>query len=405
MSFDPLTIRTQFPSLERKINGNPIIYLDGPGGTQVPERVIDAMSSYYRQSNTNTHGYFAASEETDSVIHQAREHVSTLLNAEGPETISIGANMTTLTYALATAYGRTINPGDQVLITQLDHEANRGPWLTLEESGAEIIEVKLLSSGHLDYEDLEEKISERTKLVAIGWASNALGTINDLPRVKRLTEKVGARLVIDAVHYAPHFLIDVNELACDHLLCSAYKFYGPHVGLLYSRPGTLDDLPTNRLRTVEQTAPYRIETGTLNHAAIRGVTEAIDFLASIGSGTSLRHQLASAYEVLGTHERRVAEVLYDGLNSIPGVTVFGPDFSTPDRAPTISFYWEGRSAEDICKELGKSNIYAWDGHFYAIRAIEVLGLLEKGGVTRLGASVYTTEAEAETVIEVLRGLN
>jgi cysteine desulfurase family protein (TIGR01976 family) len=398
------SIRQQFPSLQRKPNRFPMIFLDGPGGTQVPDRVIDAISGYYRTSNANSHGEFITTHETDEVIAKMRTAMATLLNAQSSSCISIGQNMTTLNFALARGIGRMLKPGDEVLITQLDHEANRGPWLMLGDLGIKVKEVTLQPDGVLDYDDFEAKINENTRVVAVGMAANSIGTVNDIQKVRELAYQHGAWLVLDAVHYAPHFSIDVQKLGCDFLLCSAYKFYGPHIGILYSRPGLLDRIPTDRLRTAGQTAPDSIETGTLNHAAIAGVTAAVDFLASLGEGQSLRDRLVSAYKIIGEHERNLAIQLYNGLNGIPGIKVIGQDFSSAHRAPTVSFTMEGKAPKQVCAHLATKNICAWDGHFYAIRAIEILGLLEKGGVTRLGISVYNTSEDIEAVLNQLRSL-
>ncbi len=380
-----------------------MIYLDGPGGTQVPNQVLESMNNYYSQSNTNTHGAFLTSQETDAVIDKVREDVSTLLGAEGPHTISLGQNMTTLNYSLARGIGRVLQEGDEILITQLDHEGNRGPWLSLRELGIEVLEVKLLEDGTLDYQDLEEKVNDRTRIIAVGMASNALGTVNDIPRIRKIAYDVGAWLVLDAVHYAPHFSVDVQQLGCDFLLCSAYKFYGPHIGMLYSRPGLLDRIPTDRLRTADQSAPYCIETGTLNHAALAGVSSSIEFIGSLSNGNKLRDRLAEAYQLIGKHERKLATKLYSGLKEIKGIELIGQNFENPHRAPTLSFTAEGLTPWEVCEHLSKYNICAWDGHFYAIRAIEVLGLLERGGVTRMGFSMYNEEQEVDTVLDVING--
>src|SRR5258708_15640965 len=265
MSINSASVRSQFPSLLRKHNDKPLIFLDGPAGTQVPQSVIDAITHYYSNSNANTHGAFITTQETDRTIHDMRERMAALLGAEGPHTISIGQNTTTLNFALARAFARVLQPGDEVLITQLDHEANRGPWLTLREAGVIVREVKLLDSGVLDYDDFAAKINERIPLVCMWKSSNCIRTVNDCKLVRQLTYRYNAWLLLDAVHYAPHFFIDVQSIGCDFLLCSAYKFYGPHVGILYSKPGTLDRLPVDRLRTAAQGAPFSIETGTLNH--------------------------------------------------------------------------------------------------------------------------------------------
>jgi cysteine desulfurase family protein (TIGR01976 family) len=400
----PASVRDQFPSLRRQVNGKPLIFIDGPAGTQVPQSVIDAVSGYYANSNANTHGAFITTHETDSVIDTMRVSMAALLGAEGPETISIGQNMTTLNFALARAMSRVLNPGDEVLITQLDHEANRGPWLTLRSFGVQVREVRLLPDGKLDYADFEAKLNERTRLVCMGMSANSIGTVNDFQKARELTYRHNAWLLLDAVHYAPHFSIDVQAIGCDFLLCSAYKFYGPHVGLLYSRPGLLDRMPTDRLRTAGQTAPFSIETGTLNHAAIAGVDAAVKFLASMGRGGTLREQLISAFDTIARHEHALAGSLYAGLKKIEGVTLVGQDFSSPRRTPTVSFTMEGRTPEQVCQRLAEKNICAWDGHFYAIRAIEVLGLLEKGGVTRLGISLYNTREEIDRVLAEIRAV-
>jgi cysteine desulfurase family protein (TIGR01976 family) len=395
-------LRTQFPSLQRQHNNMAFVYLDGPAGTQVPLSVIDAISNYYKRCNANTHGEFITTNETDAVIQHMRESVATMLGAEDSSTISIGQNMTTLNFALARGIARSLQPGNEVLITQLDHEGNRGPWLMLRDFGITVREVKLLSNGTLDYDDFTSKVNERTRVIAMGLASNALGTVNDVKFARELAYKFGSWLMLDAVHYAPHFKINVQELGCDFLLCSAYKFYGPHVGLLYSRPGLLDRLQTDRLRTAVQIAPDKIETGTLNHAAIAGVSAAVDFIASLGNGTNLNDKLVSAYQNIGTHERQLAKALYDGLTKIKGVKVAGQDFSSAHRAPTVSFTLDGKTAQQVCAHLATKNIFAWDGHFYAIRAIESLGLLERGGVTRMGMAAYNTMQEVEAAVKCVK---
>lgn len=379
-----------------------MVYLDGPGGTQVPAGVIDAISSYYKTSNANSHGAFVSARETDSLIWSMREGMAAFLGAEGPETISIGQNMTTLNFSLARALSKVFKPGDEVLITQLDHEANRGPWLTLREVGVKVREVVLKNDGTLDYDDFKNKINENTRLVAMGMSSNALGTVNDFMKARALAYQYNAWLLLDAVHYAPHFPIDVQAIGCDFLLCSAYKFYGPHVGLLYSKPGILDRLPTDRLRTAGQVAPESIETGTLNHAAIAGVRAAVDFISGLGKGDSLRAKIVSAFEGIGLHEHALASYLYENLKQVSGATLVGQDFSSRQRTPTVSFTLQGKVPLEVCRHLAQKNICAWDGHFYAIRAIESLGLLEKGGVTRLGISLYNTKEEMDLVLEEIK---
>ncbi|MDA0194619.1 MAG: cysteine desulfurase-like protein [Bacteroidetes bacterium] len=393
--------RKDFPALQRQYNGRNIVYLDGPAGTQVPTLVIDAISDYYKTSNANTHGQFITTQETDVIMSGVRSKVADFLGAPNGSTISFGQNMTTLNYSLSRAIGRILKSGDEIIITQLDHEANRGPWLSLKEWGIEVIEVEMYPEGVLNYEDFESKINERTKLVAVGGASNLTGTVNDLALIRKLTNEVGAWLLVDAVHLAPHIPIDVVEMDCDFLLCSAYKFYGPHIGLIYSKPGLLKSLPTDRLITQEQEAPYRIETGTLNHAAIAGVGAAVDYIESFGVGDTCRKRLINAMTKIRNYEHDLGNKLYDGLKQIPGIQIKGLSFEQMSRTPTISFFTLQITSEEICNRLGSNGICAWDGHFYARRGVEVMGLLDKGGVTRMGISVYNTDEEIDYTSEAI----
>ncbi len=395
-------LRNRFPALLRTVGDKSLVFLDGPAGVQVPEVVIDAISGYYRQSNANTHGAFLTSRETDQVMAAARQKMATFVGAPAASCISFGQNMTSLCYALSRAIERGLQVGDEVLITQLDHEANRGPWLSLRDQGIVVKEVRLLANGLLDYEDMEAKINDRTRVVAIGYASNLTGTINNIALARQLSYRVGAWLVVDAVHYAPHFSLDVQAIGCDFLMCSAYKFYGPHVGILYSRPGLLDWINPYRLRTTDQHAPYNIETGTLNHAAIAGVGAAVDFIASLGEGNNLRAQLVSAMHRIQTHENKLARKLYQDLSNISGLTIIGPSMEVEQRAPTLSFTISEKRASEICRALAEDNIFAWDGHFYALRGIEILDLLEIGGVTRVGVSAYTVETDIQRLTDSIQ---
>ena len=398
---DSKKIREDFPSLSlRDKNNNQIIYLDGPGGTQVPNSVIDGISEYYKKHNANTHGKFGTSIETDKIMNTLRDKVSILLNAEDKNCISIGQNMTTLNFQLARGLSKMFKEGDEVIITALDHEANRGPWKIFEEKGIKLIEINLLLNGELDYNDFENKINSKTVMIAMGMSSNALGTINDFEKIRELTLNKKILLLLDAVHYAPHFTIDVKSLKCDFLLCSAYKFYGPHVGLLYTKPDFLNKIDTDRLIVQEQDAPYKIETGTLNHAACNGVIKAIDFISSFGDGNSLREKIESSYLKISRHENKLASKLYSSLNQLKNIEVIGTDFSKR-RAPTVSFVHINKSPNEICKILASYNICAWDGHFYALKAIQDLDLEKIGGVTRLGVSLYNTEEEIDRTIEII----
>lgn len=398
---DSKKIREAFPSLSLSDkNNNQIIYLDGPGGTQVPNSVIDGISEYYKKHNANTHGEFGTSIETDKIMSTLRDKVSILLNAEDKNCISIGQNMTTLNFQLARGLSKMFKEGDEVIITALDHEANRGPWKIFEEKGIKLIEINLLLNGELDYNDFENKINSKTVMIAMGMSSNALGTINDFEKIRKLTLNKKILLLLDAVHYAPHFAIDVKSLKCDFLLCSAYKFYGPHVGLLYTKPDFLNKIDTDRLIVQEQDAPYKIETGTLNHAACNGVIKAIDFISSFGDGNSLREKIESSYLKISRHENKLASKLYSSLNQLKSIEVIGTDFSKR-RAPTVSFVHKNKSPNEVCKILASYNICAWDGHFYALKAIQDLDLEKIGGVTRLGVSLYNTEEEIDRTIEII----
>jgi cysteine desulfurase family protein (TIGR01976 family) len=393
-----LRSRRDFPALTR----NPeLAFLDGPGGSQVPRVVVESIADVYGSCNVNTHGNFAPSREVDRRMEAARTVLATFLGAENGSCISFGQNMTTLNFALATAIGRTLQPGDEVLITQLDHEGNRGPWLALEQRGVIVREVCLLPSGELDPADMAAKVTPRTRLLAIGASANSLGTVNDLGLARRLTSHVGALLVVDAVHYAPHFPIDVQALGVDFLLCSGYKFYGPHVGVLYSRPGTLDRLPTDRLSVQDPAAPYRIETGTLNHAAIDGLRAAVEYIAGWGNGDSLRARIVDAMTSIAAYEHELARFYHEAVRKIPGVSVWGPDFARPARAPTVSITLEGVAAAGIATAVGRQGICVWDGNFYAVRPVEILGLSARGGLLRTGVSMYNTREELARLLAEL----
>jgi cysteine desulfurase family protein (TIGR01976 family) len=387
-------------------HGAPYIFMDGPAGTQVPKQVIDAISAYYLHNNANSHGKFITSARTDMVVDDTRMVLATFLGACNEREISLGPNMTSMTFSLARAFARFFQPGDEVLITQLDHEGNRGPWLSLREKGIIVREVRLLTEGRLDYDDFESKINERTRLIAMGFSSNILGTVNDIGRIRKISHRYGALLFIDAVHGAPHFSLDVRALDCDFLICSAYKFYGPHVGILYTREGLLDRLQPDRLRTAGQAAPESLETGTPNFAAFAGVTAAIAFLESLGSGDSRRERLIRSMNQIHQHEKELFIRLYRGLETIEGIHIHGLPPDLPERAPTLSFSVLNQAPEAFCTYLGDQGVFAWNGHFYALRTVEVLGLRAQDGVIRMGISAYTTADEVDRVLEIVKkGLN
>jgi cysteine desulfurase family protein (TIGR01976 family) len=396
--------RADFPALQRREGGDELVFLDGPGGSQVPAAVIQSMVGFYQTCNVNLHGHFPPSREVDRRMDLARQTLADFLGAAGPHCISFGQNMTTLNYALSAAIGRTLTAGDEILITQLDHEANRGPWLRLQERGAVVQEVRLRDCGELDLDDMAAKITPRTKVFALGAASNALGTVNDIALARRLTRAVGALLVVDAVHYAPHFPLDVHAMDTDFLLCSGYKFYGPHVGVLYSKPGALERLPTDRLSVQDPAAPYRIETGTQNHAAIDGLRAAVDYLAGWGAGNTLRERVVDALSGISAYEHRLAASYREEVGRLPGVRVWGPDFASRMRAPTVSITLQKHTAAEAAAALGARGICVWDGHFYAARAIDVLGLAGRGGLLRTGISMYTTERDLARLLEGIAGL-
>jgi cysteine desulfurase family protein (TIGR01976 family) len=399
-----LRSRADFPALVKTREGVELAFLDGPGGSQVPSAVVEAIVDFYATCNVNTHGNFPPSREVDRRMHKAREVVAAFLNAPSAECISFGQNMTTLNFALSIAIGRTLKAGDEVLITELDHEANRGPWLGLEERGIVVREVRLKQTGVLDTDDMAAKISSRTKVFALGASSNALGTVNDIALARRLTRAAGALLVIDAVHYAPHFPLDVRAMDVDFLLCSGYKFYGPHVGVLYAKPGALERLPTDRLRVQDPAAPYRIETGTLNHPAIDGVRAAIEYLAGYGTGSTLRERIVDAMTGISAYEHGLAASYYEGVRRIRGVRVWGPDFSGRARAPTVSITFDRHTPSAAATALGEQGLCVWDGHFYAARAVEVLGLAERGGLLRTGISMYSSPADLARLLAAVERL-
>jgi len=395
--------REFFPSVTAPLPGGRVpIYLDGPGGSQVPASVMTAMTAYYLSSNANTHGAFWTSRLTDRTVSEARLAAADFLGASSPETISFGQNMTTLNFLLSEAIAATLQPGDEIVVTELDHEANVAPWLRLEDRGIRVRQIPIGNDGRLDSDAWAHTLSDRTKLVALGWASNALGTVNPVAEIRQWTRQVGAWLLIDAVHWAPHGPIDVGALEPDFLLCSSYKFFGPHVGILYSAPGRLEALPTLRVRTQNPRPPYRIETGTLNHAALAGVTAAINFIAACGqAGETRRERLKDAMNRIYAYEHRLAADLYRELLNIPGIRVYGPPVDDKPRTPTLSFTVDGRHSAEVASLLAAKDIYVWDGDFYALGVLTHYGLQDQGGLVRIGLAPYNTVEEITRTVEVL----
>ena len=397
-------IRAQFPALQRKHNGNSVAYFDAPGGTQVPRVVAEAMTEYLFDHNANTHWLYPTSEETDAIIERSREAVADLLNAS-PAEIIFGANMTTLTFHLARALGRTWRAGDEVIVTELDHHGNVAPWRALEvDRGIVVRTARMIpETAQLDYDHLASLVSSGTKLIAAGAASNAVGTINDLARVGAIARDWGALFFVDAVHLAPHELIDVRTMACDFLACSAYKFYGPHAGILFARRELLDALPFPKLVPAPDWSPERAETGTQNHEAIAGITATIEFLASLGGEGGLRRErLARAYAALHDRAEPQLQMLWDGLTSLPKVRVYGPPPDQP-RTPTVAFTIDGVHPDDIARALAGKGLFASNGDFYALTCIERLGCTD--GVVRIGCAAYTTDDDVRRLVDEVAAIS
>ncbi len=395
-------IRASFPALLRWQGGHPVAYFDGPGGTQVPREVADAVANYLLHHNANTHWAYPTSEETDAMLAAARRAAADLLNAT-PEEVAFGNNMTTLTFHLSRALGRQWAAGDEVIVTELDHHANVAPWREVaRERGLVVRTVRMDPlSGTLDWDDLRRAFTPRTRLLAIGAASNALGTVNDVAAAVRLAHAHGALCFVDAVHYAAHGVIDVQAWGCDFLACSAYKFYGPHVGILYGRRPLLESLDVPRLEPAPDEAPERLETGTLNHEGIVGAGAAIDFLAALapGAGDLRRARLTAALG--GLHERGEALVarLWNGLSAVSGVTLYGVAPGGA-RTPTVIFTVAGRTSTDVARRLVPHGIYASNGDFYATTVIERLGQ-SAHGVVRAGCACYTSEDEVDRLVDAV----
>jgi cysteine desulfurase family protein (TIGR01976 family) len=410
-TLDHTWIRGQFPALAQAVAGRPAIFFDGPGGTQVPQRVIDAISSYLTSSNANLHGAFATSARTDEIFVEAHEAMADLLGCDADEVV-FGPNMTTLTFAISRAIGRELRPGDEIVVTRLDHDANVAPWHALAEQGVVIRTADIdMEDCTLDMADLARQINDRTRLVAVGYASNAVGTINDVAEVVRLAHAAGALAFIDAVHYAPHGPIDVRALGCDFLACSPYKFFGPHSGVVYGKREQLTRLQPYKVRPSPDETPYRWETGTQNHEAMAGVTAAIEYLAELGRTTNDDHQprraaLLAAMHTIQQYERSLIEHMIAGLLTIPGLTFYG--ISDPahfaNRTPTVAIRIDGHSPRAIARYLGERGIFVWDGNYYALSLTERLGIEPSGGMVRIGLMHYNTAEEVDRLLAALGAL-
>jgi cysteine desulfurase family protein (TIGR01976 family) len=396
-------IRSQFPALARREGEYPVAYFDSPGGTQVPRSIVEAMSDYLYHHNANTHWGYPTSAETDATISHARSAMADLLNAN-PGEIIFGANMTTLTFHLSRALGRDYRPRDEIVVTELDHHANVAPWQALaQERGVTIQVVRMVpETGQLDWEDLQAKVNKWTKLVAMGVASNALGTVNDIRRAAEIAHHAGALLFADAVHSVPHFPTDVTAWGCDFLACSAYKFYGPHVGVLFGKRDLLYSIDFPKLTPAPDLPPEKAETGTLNHEGLAGTAAAVDFLSSLAGGGSRRERLQAALAGLEAHGESLGAKLREGLSGISGVTVFGPLAPAP-RTPTIAFTVRDVPSSEVGRQLANLGIFVSHGNFYAAAVVERLGLRDKG-LVRAGCACYTTSEEVDRLIEGVRGI-
>jgi cysteine desulfurase family protein (TIGR01976 family) len=408
-SFDISWVRKQFPSLNLQVNGQAAAFLDGPAGTQVPKQVMDAIQNYLLHSNANTYGAFQTSRRTNEIILSARGAMADFFNCDSNEVV-FGQNMTTITFALARSIARELTPGDEIVVSTLDHDGNVAPWRALEENGVIIRQVDIRESDcTLDLDDLGRKISAKTKLVAVGYASNIVGTINPVAEITKLVHAAGALMFIDAVHYAPHGPIDVKALDCDFLVCSPYKFFGPHMGTLYGKKKHLERFKPYKVRPATDVSPECWETGTQVQELIAGIAAAVDYIAELGrrcdpTVKNRREALLAAYRATRRYETTLIRKLIEGLLTIPSTRIFG--ITDPkrfdERCSTLSFRLGDHHPTDIATFLGDRGIFTWDGNFYALNLSERLGVEQKGGVLRIGLVHYNTAEEVDRLLAALR---
>jgi cysteine desulfurase family protein (TIGR01976 family) len=426
-TIDLSPLRAQFPALSLVDAGHPAIYFDGPGGTQVPQRVIDAMGHYLARSNANSHGPFRTSRATDALLASAHRAMADFFNAASPDEIVFGPNMTTLTFQFSRAIGRSLRPGDEVVITRLDHDANRAPWLALRELGIVIKELDfdpsdctlpIERSAGSPGRTLEDLLGPRTRLVAVGYASNAVGTVNPIRQIARMAHAVGAWLWVDAVHYAPHGPIDVQEPECDFLVCSPYKFFGPHAGVAWGRYDLLEGLGPYKVRPAGDLPPDKFETGTQSHEAQAGVLAAIEYLAELGQRHGAdyaaafpdlggrRLALKQAMAAIRDYERPLFARFVSGLRAIPGLTLYGITDPTrfDRRTPTAAFRLARRTPDEVAEHLARHGVYVWAGNFYAVSVTEQLDVEASGGVVRAGLVHYNTAEEVDYCLARLEEL-
>ena len=407
---DPSQVRDQFPAFSRLCGDQPVAYFDGPAGSQVPQCVIDAVGEYLAHANANCGGPTATSRATDAMFNAARKAMGDLLGTEETDGIVFGANMTTLTFSLSRTLAQTWKPGDEIILSRLDHDANVTPWvIAAERAGVTVRHIDIQTEDcTLNLDQFDDLLTDRTRLVAVGAASNATGTINPIGDIVARSRSVGALTYVDAVHYAPHRLIDVSDWGCDFVVCSAYKFFGPHVGILWGQPDRLDSLRPDHLRPVPEQNPDKWMTGTQCHEGIAGVIAAVDYLASlssIGPDQPRRQRLVDAFGAIERHERELSRHLLAGLQQLPAYRVWGvtDPRALELRVPTVSVTHRSRSPQELVEQLAEQGIYAWAGNHYAVPFTTAAGL-EPNGTLRVGALHYNTLAEIDRLLGQLAAL-
>lgn len=410
MAYDIERVRSAFPSLSETDGGQPRIYFDNPGGTQICQRSIDRMNEYLVRANTNTHGPFRTSRMTDEIIHETHAALADFVGADDPGEIVFGQNMTTITLHLSRSLAHLLNEGDEIVVTRMDHDANISPWLLVaRDRGCTVRWIDFDPQTYrYDEASVDAAITEKTRIVAVGYASNAIGTVNDVASVAEKAHAVGALVFVDAVQFAPHFVMDVKAIGCDILACSPYKFYGPHQGMAWARRDLLESLSPYKVRPADDTLPSRFETGTQSHEGMAATLGAVEHFEWMGTamgagGTTRRERLVSGMEVLIDYERDLTRHLISGLQAIPGVRVHGltREEDLTDRVPTVGMVKEGSDPDTLARRLAEANIFTWPGHYYAIEVIERLGLSASGGMLRIGLGQYNTVEEIDRLLNVL----
>jgi len=415
MTYDINLVRQQFPSLDR-----PAIFLDNPAGTQIAKQSLDRINKYLLETNANHEGLFETSRRSDEVLHEAHAAMADFLNASRPEEIIFGNNMTTLTLHMSRSLARNLQAGDNILVTRMDHDANIAPWmLVAEDKGCNLLWVDFdVESGTLDLDDFARALEKKPKIAAFGYASNLLGTVNPAKKLTQMAKDAGALVYIDAVQYAPHGPIDVQDLGCDFLVCSSYKFFGPHAGALYGKYDLLNELKAYKVRPASDEVPYKFETGTQNHEGIAGVLGALEYLEWLGKEfgaeqesawkeagfTGRKLGLKKGMSAMHAYESELSKALIEIIQSVPGTRVYGITDTDrlEQRVPTVSFRLDGKDPEWLANEIGNNDIYVWKGHNYALAIVERMGLLDAGGMVRVGPVHYNTLAELDKFGEVLK---